>query len=60
MNEEDDEIGIWLPATVSRVEGKELVEWRTCAEPAKFASLGVIDRLGYRVWLLASAVELAA
>jgi alkanesulfonate monooxygenase SsuD/methylene tetrahydromethanopterin reductase-like flavin-dependent oxidoreductase (luciferase family) len=41
------EIGIGLPAAVSRVDGETLVEWARRAERRCFSTLGTIDRLVY-------------
>ena len=41
------EIGIGLPATISDVEGAQLLEWARRADARDFSSLGTIDRIVY-------------
>lgn len=41
------DVGIGLPATITGVEGGQLLEWARRAEARGFSSLGTIDRLVY-------------
>src|SRR4051795_7637666 len=41
------DVGIGLPATISGVEGPQLLEWARRAEARGFSSLGTIDRIVY-------------
>ena len=41
------DIGIGLPATISGVQGGQLLEWARRAEARGFSTLGTIDRLVY-------------
>jgi alkanesulfonate monooxygenase SsuD/methylene tetrahydromethanopterin reductase-like flavin-dependent oxidoreductase (luciferase family) len=41
------DVGIGLPATISGVEGGQLIEWAKRAEARGFSSLGTIDRIVY-------------
>jgi alkanesulfonate monooxygenase SsuD/methylene tetrahydromethanopterin reductase-like flavin-dependent oxidoreductase (luciferase family) len=41
------EIGIGLPATISNVDGRQVVDWARLADQRGFSTLGVIDRLVY-------------
>jgi len=41
------EIGIGLPATISNVDGRRVLDWARLADQRGFSSLGVIDRTVY-------------
>lgn len=41
------QIGIGLPANISGVQGKHLIEWAKKADSGPFSSIGLIDRLVY-------------
>jgi alkanesulfonate monooxygenase SsuD/methylene tetrahydromethanopterin reductase-like flavin-dependent oxidoreductase (luciferase family) len=40
-------IGVGLPTTIPRAEGREVIEWARLADQGPFSSLGVLDRLVY-------------
>ncbi|MGH2813942.1 MAG: LLM class flavin-dependent oxidoreductase, partial [Actinomycetota bacterium] len=42
------EVGVGLPTTTPRADGRRVLEWARRAEDGPFASLGVLDRMVYR------------
>ena len=42
------EVGVGLPTTTPRADGRTVLEWARRAEDGPFASLGVLDRMVYR------------